>query len=1166
MFEGCSQLVQIDAPKVTEIKDYAFEGCQSLKNISFPSLKKIGYRAFYGVLSIVDINLPSVSVIQDGAFEECYNLKSVSFESCTIVEKFAFKNCKSLSKIYFPNLEEIADQSFENTGLVKVELNSVSRIAKYLNVNPRNFGGCTKLTHISLKNADIIRNYMFEDCTQLVHIDMPKVTEIQPGGLNKCKNLKSLTIGCQTVDFSRIPNPSMLTEINFPNVVSIPDSALNNLKNLEFCRFPSVTTIKSGTFNNLGKLVELELPKVTELEENAFIGCFNLNSITLKSLTKVDSNSPNIFNGCSNLQKLYLPSIPPKTFNKNTFKSMNCKVIIPIDSIQKYDNDVSIEGDKENDGYWCGLQLQSKSFNVKINKGNVISGSQLSDCVLLSGISETAIISLEIVNGVIIISSFIDEIKKMINLNELIISESVVMGGQFTDGLFSGLNISSISIFSHIEKVSINCFKDCLNLKTVQITNCNNTYDSAFIGCLNLEFVLLNTETLIGDSHFKDCSSLQTISLTHLLKVDPTAENIFSNCPLKSLYLPSEPPSTFHKDTFKGKNVMILGLTDNELMNYDSNIEVEGDVIDDKKWCGIELIQIFIEVSINDNDFVLSDSIANAALLSQVTNINKIKIRRGLINKKMMEEMKNLILLTHLIIEETAFLESFIIDSEQFKDFINLQYVSIMHNITLMKNCFSGCISLVSAEFKSAFILEDSCFKNCISLKTLIIPQCNTLKGNYVFANCSELENLDLSFLISVNSQSENNFMGCTGLKTIKLPSIEPIEFNKNSFKDCHNIKLILPNPEDYIHYDDNSHVKDDIIEDDKWCGINFGQKNYTNLLYFKINNVEYRQRNLKNFIPKQTFANNNFIEIKSLELIEGDFDQYELKSLIGGSSTLEIFVAQQLTLTNLLPSTFVGCFSLKEISIFDDIKIQKNTFSNIPSLINLSLPMIASLHSNEFDGTQNLQEIYLPLLSTVPNGLFANLTKLTKINLTSASILNDGCFKNCNNLTKIYLPSVKTIIGDSHFQGCTKLNSISLPSLEIVDSAGSLIFGNCSHLSNLLLPNLPPSLFNESVFINAGAMPNISLLDKTAWMNYLKQCSIDSENNHYIWYGFDTELVKKNESDHNISKVDGKNKFTVILIVAICCTFVGTSAIYVIIYCIIQKIKYKLVQIENYP
>lgn len=145
-----------------------------------------------------------------------------------------------------------------------------------------------------------------------------------------------------------------------------------------------------------------------------------------------------------------------------------------MDSISIYDNDISIEDDKENDGFWCGLILPSQyeQFTIIIQNGKKYSGTQLSDFILDSNIPESMIISLKIENGIVQIDLLIELLKKMVNLEEFVISDFVTIKGDLIDGIFNDFSFSSVIIDCFIEKIPSNCFKGCIKLKTIKIKNC----------------------------------------------------------------------------------------------------------------------------------------------------------------------------------------------------------------------------------------------------------------------------------------------------------------------------------------------------------------------------------------------------------------------------------------------------------------------------------------------------------------------------------------------------------------------------------------------------------------------------------------------------------------------------------------------------------------------
>ena len=55
-----------------------------------------------------------------------------------------------------------------------------------------------------------------------------------------------------------------------------------------------------------------------------------------------------------------------------------------------------------------------------------------------------------------------------------------------------------------------------------------------------------------------------------------------------------------------------------------------------------------------------------------------------------------------------------------------------------------------------------------------------------------------------------------------------------------------------------------------------------------------------------------------------------------------------------------------------------------------------------------------------------------------------------------------------------------------------------------------PPNLFNEDIFTNAGVIPNITIPSSLGWKNYTPQCTVSEDTNHYMQYGFDTGIIKR--------------------------------------------------------
>lgn len=127
-----------------------------------------------------------------------------------------------------------------------------------------------------------------------------------------------------------------------------------------------------------------------------------------------------------------------------------------------------------------------------------------------------------------------------------------------------------------------------------------------------------------------------------------------------------------------------------------------------------------------------------------------------------------------------------------------------------------------------------------------------------------------------------------------------------------------------------------------------------------------------------------------------------------------------------------------------------------------------------------------LPLLNTIPDRFFSDLRKLKKVDLNSTSTIRDGCFKNCVSLEKMDLSSVTLMTCDSQIDVFSSLKIVDFSGLKNVNKTASLIFNQCNNLTEIKLGNEPPNLFNESVFVNAGVVPNILIPNQNSWNNFI--------------------------------------------------------------------------------
>ena len=65
-----------------------------------------------------------------------------------------------------------------------------------------------------------------------------------------------------------------------------------------------------------------------------------------------------------------------------------------------------------------------------------------------------------------------------------------------------------------------------------------------------------------------------------------------------------------------------------------------------------------------------------------------------------------------------------------------------------------------------------------------------------------------------------------------------------------------------------------------------------------------------------------------------------------------------------------------------------------------------------------------------------------------------------------------------------------------------------------------PPNLFNEDIFTNSVVVLNIVIPSSLGWKNYIPQCTVSEDTNHYMWYGFDTGLIKEETEGPKCSQI----------------------------------------------
>ena len=119
---------------------------------------------------------------------------------------------------------------------------------------------------------------------------------------------------------------------------------------------------------------------------------------------------------------------------------------------------------------------------------------------------------------------------------------------------------------------------------------------------------------------------------------------------------------------------------------------------------------------------------------------------------------------------------------------INFLEISQSASISLMNDCFSGCINLISINMTNLNLDNNQCFMNFFkddyNLKEVIFPKKKFYKIIWfyrMFYGCKSLTSIDMSLVSNYNGNTfYEMFYGCTNLKSIKLDSFTKACYNCN--------------------------------------------------------------------------------------------------------------------------------------------------------------------------------------------------------------------------------------------------------------------------------------------------------------------------------------------------------------------------------------------------
>ena len=321
---------------------------------------------------------------------------------------------------------------------------------------------------------------------------------------------------------------------------------------------------------------------------------------------------------------------------------------------------------------------------------------------------------------------------------------------------FSDSNITGVKVPNTVQRIGESAFKNCKNLKTVDLGNITTLDDYAFQNCTALETITipktLNNSSVLNNEVFNGCTNLKEIIFEEGLTDIRT--RLCANTVIESVKIPSTVKS-IHLGAFRNcknlKNVDLGNIT----------------TLDDYAFQNCTALETITIPKTLNNSSVLNNEVFNGC-----TNLKEIIFEEGLTDIR------------------TRLCANTVIES--------VKIPSTVKSIHL--GAFRNCKNLKTVDLGNITTLDDYAFENCTALETITIPK--TLKSSSVldravFNGCTNLKEIKFEEGLT---NIRTRLCASTVIESVELPnSVERIE--TNAFSNCPNLtKITIPAGVKKIH------------------------------------------------------------------------------------------------------------------------------------------------------------------------------------------------------------------------------------------------------------------------------------------------------------------------------------------------------------------------------
>lgn len=331
-FEGCSNLEVVRFGKgLTFISD-AFRYCKNIKEVYIDSLEdwcnilfncwadacplSSGATLYIGGEPLVDLYIPDhITEIKRNAFSGCKTLKSVSFPNGFNIDYEAFKNCSSLRTMEFRGDGNFDFDAFKGCNcLLVIKLYNGFRVplwnvlvehteAKFVGTEDR-LCRVGDFLFFELYEGNYLYDYVGE-CDEVVLPDSYKGKPYSIASYTfEGKPIRSISIpegAVKQIGSGAFMSCNSLTEVTIPADIEMSNSVFLGCENLESVTMYS--PVGSFGFEECGRLSRIVIgEEVCQIKQFAFCNCTALKEITVPASVVFIGNGA--FMGCNGLEQV----------------------------------------------------------------------------------------------------------------------------------------------------------------------------------------------------------------------------------------------------------------------------------------------------------------------------------------------------------------------------------------------------------------------------------------------------------------------------------------------------------------------------------------------------------------------------------------------------------------------------------------------------------------------------------------------------------------------------------------------------------------------------------------------------------------------------------------------------------------------------------------------